>query len=302
MILIAEMQWGENISKHILYLAVLAFISVPVVFGNMLVILAVYQNHSLRTIPNYFLVSLAFADLMIGCTSTPLCALIYGIGLVTNKWACIVVCILASNPLGVSLMHLLVIGIDRYIAILHPLHYHQWVTVPRVKIAIAILWTYSVLTLVPFFLLNDNPAKSCHERIIPLIRGSGMYISLISFAVQFIIMVTMYVRIFSTARHHLRRIYPNSEETQQQLSIKKEIKAAIMPCIVLGVLFICWVPHIVASCLTKYELCLTPSRFVAYVFILINSGSNPFIYARHNTEFRQAYRKIFLKMKAKLCK
>lgn len=41
------------------------------VFGNILVILSVYRERSLQTVTNYFIVSLAFADLLVAAVVMP---------------------------------------------------------------------------------------------------------------------------------------------------------------------------------------------------------------------------------------
>ncbi|XP_002734017.1 5-hydroxytryptamine receptor 4-like [Saccoglossus kowalevskii] len=282
-------------------LGVLAFLGIPVVIGNTLVILAVYQNHNLRTPPNYFIVSLAFADLMIGVTMAAQNVLLHGQGVITHKWACVVISVIAYNPIGASLSHLLAIGIDRYIAILHPLRYHQLITVSRVKVVIVIIWVYCFVTIAPIWFMTDSKANSCYELMIPIIRGPGIFITIVAFVVPLIIMVAIYARIFVIARHHLRRINPQSEDTQQQHYMKREVKAAITPCVVIGVMLFCWVPQFIVVVMDRYEVCANPQRFVSNLFMLINSGANPLIYARHNTEFRQAFRKSIQKIKASLC-
>ena len=110
----------------------------------------------------------------------------------------------------------------------------------------------------------------------------------------------MYVRIFLAARYHLRRINPQTENTPQQHYIKRELKAAVTPCIVLGVMFICWIPQIIVMGMTRHELSAFRERFVADAFLLINSTINPLIYACHSKEFRQAFCKIIQKAKVKL--
>lgn len=44
-------------------------------FGNVLVVLSVYRERSLRTVTNYFIVSLAVADIMVGVLVMPLAIL-----------------------------------------------------------------------------------------------------------------------------------------------------------------------------------------------------------------------------------
>jgi len=53
---------------------VLTLLVVPVltVFGNVLVCLSVYKERSLQTVTNYFIVSLAIADIMVAILAMPL--------------------------------------------------------------------------------------------------------------------------------------------------------------------------------------------------------------------------------------
>lgn len=55
----------------IVLFALLALINLIVIFGNILVIVAVYATEKLRTITNIFIVSLATADLMLGLFVLP---------------------------------------------------------------------------------------------------------------------------------------------------------------------------------------------------------------------------------------
>ena len=49
----------------------LLFLCVPVVFGNVLVILSVVKERNLQNITNYFIVSLAVADLCVAGVAMP---------------------------------------------------------------------------------------------------------------------------------------------------------------------------------------------------------------------------------------
>ena len=58
---------NENFVPHILKCIVLVCIILLAIFSNLLVVISVFRYHKLRHINNYFLVSLAVADLMVAC-------------------------------------------------------------------------------------------------------------------------------------------------------------------------------------------------------------------------------------------
>lgn len=49
----------------------LVLLPILAIFGNILVILSVYKEKSLQSVTNYFIVSLAFADLFVACVVMP---------------------------------------------------------------------------------------------------------------------------------------------------------------------------------------------------------------------------------------
>lgn len=62
----------QNETKHKFYWALLLVVlPVLAIFGNILVIASVYREKSLQSVTNYFIVSLAFADLLVGGVVMP---------------------------------------------------------------------------------------------------------------------------------------------------------------------------------------------------------------------------------------
>lgn len=92
--------------------------------GNILVLLAVFVNRKLRTTTNYFVVSLAVADLFLGTLVIPFSAIrqmeqqwIFGT-VFCDIWAAVdVLCCTAS------ILSLCAISIDRYIGVTRPLQH-----------------------------------------------------------------------------------------------------------------------------------------------------------------------------------
>lgn len=71
-LLIESVEWTEP--RNIISLAILGFIDILVIVGNCLVIAAVFCSHKLRSVTNFFIVSLAVADLLVGLAVLPFSA------------------------------------------------------------------------------------------------------------------------------------------------------------------------------------------------------------------------------------
>lgn len=57
--------------EKVYWALLLILLPIAAVFGNILVILAVYKERSLQSVTNYFIVSLAVADLLVACVVMP---------------------------------------------------------------------------------------------------------------------------------------------------------------------------------------------------------------------------------------
>lgn len=70
--LIEDVGWTEP--KNLISLTILGFINILVIVGNCLVIAAVFCSHKLRSVTNFFIVSLAVSDLLVGLAVLPFSA------------------------------------------------------------------------------------------------------------------------------------------------------------------------------------------------------------------------------------
>lgn len=117
---------------NIPYMACEVVVAVVAVVGNLLVIIAFRRERRLRRRTNYYIVSLASADLLVGLLGIP-CALLASVGLPKHKHACLFTVSLLVVLCTISIFCLVAVSVDRYWAILHPMGYSRNV---RTKTAI----------------------------------------------------------------------------------------------------------------------------------------------------------------------
>lgn len=159
--LIESVKWTDP--GNLISLAILAFINVLVIVGNCLVIAAVFCSHKLRSVTNFFIVSLAVADLLVGIAVLPFSATwevfkvwIFGdlwcrIWLAVDVWMC-----------TASILNLCAISLDRYVAVTRPVTYPSIMSTRRAKSLIAGLWVLSfVICFPPLVGWKDDEKVRC---------------------------------------------------------------------------------------------------------------------------------------------
>lgn len=149
---------SEEIKYHSIPTLVLIVIATSgiilmAIFGNLLIIISVYRHIKLRVTTNYFVVSLAFADILVALFAMTFKAKVA----IYQKWSFgPVVCdfwnscdVLFSTA---SIMHLCCISVDRYYAIVKPLDYPMKITNKLVAYMLATVWISSTLiSFIPIF-------------------------------------------------------------------------------------------------------------------------------------------------------
>lgn len=103
-----------------LYITIELIIAVLSIVGNVLVCWAVAINSTLKNATNYFLVSLAVADILVGCLAIPF-AITISIGLPCDFYGCLFLACFVLVLTQSSIFSLLAVAIDRYLAVKIPL-------------------------------------------------------------------------------------------------------------------------------------------------------------------------------------
>uniref|UniRef100_A0A0P6JDU4 5-hydroxytryptamine receptor 2B n=1 Tax=Heterocephalus glaber TaxID=10181 RepID=A0A0P6JDU4_HETGA len=124
---------------------------IPTIGGNILVILAVSLEKKLQYATNYFLMSLAVADLLVGLFVMPIALLTI---MFEAMWPLPLVLCPAWLFLDVlfstaSILHLCAISVDRYIAIKKPIQANQYNSRATAFIKITVVWLISIGIAIP---------------------------------------------------------------------------------------------------------------------------------------------------------
>uniref|UniRef100_A0A3B3YEL2 G-protein coupled receptors family 1 profile domain-containing protein n=1 Tax=Poecilia mexicana TaxID=48701 RepID=A0A3B3YEL2_9TELE len=285
---------------QVVYISLELLIALLAVAGNTLVCWSVCLNSNLQNITNFFVVSLAVADIAVGLLAIPF-AITISVGFCADFYGCLFIACFLLVLTQSSIFSLLAIAVDRYIAIKNPLRYNSLVTGLRAKCIIALCWTLSaVIGMTPLigwntvflWILTLNLFCLCltqclFESVVPL--DYMTYFNFFGFVLTpLLVMLVIYIKIFLVARRQLRR-----------MSITKDVHAAKSLAIIVGLFAICWLPVHIINCLNHLcKDCERPTIWVMNIAIILshaNSVVNPFIYAYRIREFRQTFWKIFYK-------
>ncbi|KAE8603535.1 hypothetical protein XENTR_v10014360 [Xenopus tropicalis] len=173
---------------------------VPTIGGNILVILAISLEKKLQNATNYFLMSLAVADLLVGIFVMPIALINILFQQVWQLPQCLCAIWLFLDVLfsTASIMHLCAISLDRYIAIKKPIQASQYNSRGKTLIKIAVVWVISAGIAVPIpiqGLLYPNTTFSASYTCVVGLEPFKYFIiygSMAAFFVPFGIMVVIY--------------------------------------------------------------------------------------------------------------
>lgn len=294
---------------------VLIFLIIITVGGNVLVCLAVGLSRRLRRISNCFVISLAITDLLLGLLVLPFSA---SVELRRGRWSlggslCNLYVSIDVMLCTSSILTLMAISVDRYLAITAPLSYSRRVTTVRVILATMAIWTSSLTVAFLPVQMGWNTADYNVKHLDWAIgdeEKEGQYCQFEwnnryvivyatgTFYLPLLLMTGMYLCIFRVAREQVRRIRaatPSFARTASTAAISKEHKATVTLAAVLGAFVICWLPYFTyITCMGMKGQPITPNTLHSIVLWLgyFNSALNPILYPAFNRDFHRAYRDL----------
>lgn len=295
---------ADTIPHNVPYMAAELVIAVLSAVGNLLVCAAVGLNRKLRTVTNYFLVSLAVADICVGAVAIP-CAILTDVGLPRHRLhLCLLMLSVLITLTQSSIFSLLAVAMERYIAIFMPFRYHVLVTPRNATLVILATWLLAFLIgLVPLMGWHKTPPASGDCFFVLVVDMTYMvYFNffacvLAPLLVMFLIYARIFVMVWRQARRvGLERSRPGGER-QVRARMRRETKMAASLFLVLFLFAVCWIPlHVINCFLLLCPRCAVPLELLLAAIILshANSAVNPFLYAYTMTAFRDTFKAIVL--------
>ena len=292
----------------IIHTVILALTTALSVAGNSLVCVAFYRNRRLRTITNFYVLSLAIADLMMGVLVSPFNTVASGL----SKWPydynfCQFTGFIAYYWSLISFCSLAMTSINRYFCVVKPCRYAVLFTKRKTALSIVSLWIFQFLFFLVFTIATPviykwNP-NSLHCRGTALDEHTER-ITYVTFGCLFLVPMALvlfaYGRVYHVVRKHNRAIVPSLQEANSHRIITaQEIKASgVLFAAVLG-FSVCWTPLIVTFIL-EFGFQVSIPSIAQTIYPLLSSFSswiNPIIYGVMNRPMRKEFRNILFGVK-----
>ena len=256
---------------------------------NVLVMVSVKIKPRLKTNSNIALACLATTDGILGLIGQPL--FIAEITAVLQEDVSSVHCTviqICSSTLsvlaGASLLHLVLVSMERYMAIKHSLTYTTMVTKSRIFYSSSIAWITTLIITVTRTITKNFISR---------------FISMIIVSLSIIITIVFQVILYLEARRHEKEIASQQVSKEARQNFLKEKKAFKVTTTVVVFLLLTYLPFYAVAVLLEKNVIDSPNMryivlFIASSMVVLNSLINPIIYCIRIRQFRVAFVEILL--------
>ena len=256
-------------------------LAIATTFANLVVLLAMRRVTSIRQPSKLLLCSLVLTDLGAGSFAQPqFAAFLFLRAIYPERVPCELLrsyAVTASIFACASLLTLVAISLDRYVALFFYLKYQQIVTTRRVCAVLAVIWTYAILVALTF------------RPYVKLWLVAASIVVAVDLLVIFVACIKIYRRL------RAQQIQPAQapDQAQQQagntLNMARYRRTASAMLMAYVVFLICYLPYL---CTTAFIAASQPTALTdcladfSYTLVLLNSSLNPFVYCFRLPEIR----------------
>ncbi|XP_030623999.1 tachykinin receptor 1b [Chanos chanos] len=297
-------QFIQPVWQIVLWAIAYSMIVIVSVVGNITVIWIVLAHKRMRTVTNYFLVNLAFAEVSMSAFNT----VINFAYAVHNEWYFGLVYCRFHNffPIAAvfaSIYSMTAIALDRYMAIIHPLQ--QRLSSTETKLVVGVIWVLAALLAFPQYYYSST--AQLPGRVVCYIDWPEYtlwdfkkmyYVSLVVliYSLPLLVMGCAYL-VVGLSLWASEIPGDSSDRYCEQLAAKR--KVVKMMVVVVCTFAICWLPFHIYFLLHQFFPHLFEERFIQQVYLGImwlamsSTMYNPFIYCLLNDRFRAGFQRAF---------
>ena len=280
-------------------------------FGNGLVVLVVSCNLQMRSTTNLLIINLAVADLLFIIFCVPFTATDYAWGSIWvfgDAW-CKIVQYLVFVTAYASVLTLVLMSMDRFLAVVLPIASMGVRTERNACLAILCTWSVILVACVPIMLSHgevrhhsNSTSVSCmflDSQLSQVPAGQGynypafqITFFVTSYVLPLLVISAMYLLL-------LKRLWlgvvPGGHMSAESLRGKRRVTRMVV--VVVVIFAVCWCPIqiiLVVRSLNKYPITEASVliQIVAHVQAYMNSCINPILYAFLSENFRKAFFKV----------
>ena len=267
---------------------------IVITLGNLMIVIAVVKDplKKLRSPFNYFVVNLAVADLIVGIISMPIGIYNHTLEYLKTKPDVLkrVFTVTLFISLTASLLCLITLSVDRYVAITFPMKYRSNLTWRKCWIGSFVIWILS-LSLPLIYL------KVGYINYLMIYVNTAVVIAAIT-------LVMTYIRIYKFLRGQIQRMKEISRTTSNEtkmLESKRTLQQKKVTRVFLWILvlfLVCYIPatiivYILQFCATCHCESIHVMRDTTFYLLTVNSCMNPFVYALKNKHYRHALTQVW---------
>ena len=295
----------------IFFTTTMALISLAAFIGNILVIVSVYKTPGLRTSTNYYYVNMAVSDFLSSLATWPLYLtneIITSNGsLIQGPLAsvgCKVGVFVRLSSTSVSILSLVLIAVDRFIATVLP--FKASLLTGKVRAGLlfvtwAISISYCALTLYYCKVVDVGQETYCrfvwNASAIMIYYTTGLIILQIAPLIAIVILYSRILRVLKkrpNQEHGTRRSYSEEKRRKQNQNIMKIFKSIVVAYFVCFLLFCVYlILKITFPGIFIKDKCRWILGFAYFVFPTLSTAVNPVILFLFSSNFRVALQTLF---------
>lgn len=323
--------WRNNIIMVIALVVVIILMIILLAIGNMTICYIIYRVRRLHCPSCLFLVNLAVNDILVGIFLLPFgVASLIKQSSVVGKTGCDIIGYFQHASSTVSVLTLLSVSMDRYLAILVPLKYKGWVTRNKTVVCIVGIWLYALITAcfpllgwsrygyIPGIWLCEADYhtsvsftyfKLTTMYFLPLASIIFIYISILRVALRHSRQIAREVE--ALRRRELPPVLAIEPESTGQTSVavvsgqycvrkphsalRADIKTALTLACIVGVLFISWTPYTVVNIWSFHSGMHAPVvlQYIVSGLYYVNGVINPYLYGYLNRVIKREFKTMW---------